>query len=844
VGGYDEGVHAGILHIADHHISPGKKQWTWGCGDFGKAWDRNLTDENGPYIELMTGVFTDNQPDFTWLKPAEEKSFTQYFMPYKEVGMVKTAKVCGALGVEEAAEGDKIRICIKLYMTGVYQNIKVSILSEGKELFCETLTEISPKQAWCKNVLLDAKALPLEYVVWDEDDRQLLYYKAEEGEIEIPEPASPVKAPEEVENLEDLYLIGLHLEQYRHATYEPSDYYREGLRRDPSDIRLNTAYGTLLLRRGLFEEAKSYFKRAILKLKHYNPNPYDSEAMYMAGLCDFYLENESEAYAMFRKAAWSKEQQENSFYYASCIKAGQHDYVEALALIDQALIRNTHNMKARGLRSSLLRVLGRGTEAAQFVEETLKLDPFDYRSLYEQFLLCQDRMSKKEQENALSEICQRIEDKVNNYLELSMDYGEGGFWAEAIKICEMCCVNHPMIGYYQGYFHQRQGEEKLCEEAWKRAAKAPSDYCFPNKLWDIRVLESVLQRHPEDGYAWYYLGILWYDKKQYEKARHCYEQSMAFIPDFPTVHRNMALYEFNKNHDEKRARLEMEKAFALNTGDARVFMELDQLYKKLCFSVKVRLANMEKYPELLKQRDDLYTEYITLLNLDGQYQKALDCCMEHQFHPWEGGEGKISGQYVFSLLQLSKKILHQKSADVKEIEQAIQYLVQAKSYPDNLGEGKLFGARENHLDYYLGCLFEKAGNTEQANMHWKDAAQGKFELGNAMYYNDQPADRCLFQGLALQKLGRKQEAETIFTAMMEYGTSHMEDHLKMDYFAVSLPDFLIFDEDLDKKNRVHCNYLIGLGRLGLCDEEGAHNAFEQVLKLDCAHIGVAEFSEL
>lgn len=37
VGGYDDGANAGILHVADHHVSPGKKQWTWGCGDFGKA---------------------------------------------------------------------------------------------------------------------------------------------------------------------------------------------------------------------------------------------------------------------------------------------------------------------------------------------------------------------------------------------------------------------------------------------------------------------------------------------------------------------------------------------------------------------------------------------------------------------------------------------------------------------------------------------------------------------------------------------------------------------------------------------------------------------------------------
>ena len=105
VGGYDFGVGAGILHIADHHVSPGKKQWTWGNGDFGRAWDRNLTDANGPYVELMTGVFTDNQPDFTWLKPYEGKTFTQYFMPYKGVGQVKNATIDAAVNLEVGPEG-------------------------------------------------------------------------------------------------------------------------------------------------------------------------------------------------------------------------------------------------------------------------------------------------------------------------------------------------------------------------------------------------------------------------------------------------------------------------------------------------------------------------------------------------------------------------------------------------------------------------------------------------------------------------------------------------------------------------------------------------------------------
>ena len=120
IGGYEHDSKGGLLHVADHHISPGKKQWTWGHGDFGQAWDRNLTDEDGPYIELMTGVYTDNQPDFSWLQPYEEKTFVQYFMPYAEVGMVKNATKEAAIGIEfRQGEAE-----IKLYVTAEYPPVK------------------------------------------------------------------------------------------------------------------------------------------------------------------------------------------------------------------------------------------------------------------------------------------------------------------------------------------------------------------------------------------------------------------------------------------------------------------------------------------------------------------------------------------------------------------------------------------------------------------------------------------------------------------------------------------------------------------------------------------------
>src|SRR5665213_1425391 len=95
-GGYDHRARAGLIHIADHRISPGKKQWTWGNAEFGYAWDRNLTDpdENGeyrPYIELMGGVYTDNQPDFSFLQPGETRTWSQFWYPIRMIGPAQKA---------------------------------------------------------------------------------------------------------------------------------------------------------------------------------------------------------------------------------------------------------------------------------------------------------------------------------------------------------------------------------------------------------------------------------------------------------------------------------------------------------------------------------------------------------------------------------------------------------------------------------------------------------------------------------------------------------------------------------------------------------------------------------
>ncbi len=819
VGGYDYQKQAGILHVADHHISPGKKQWTWGCGDFGKAWDRNLTDEDGPYIELMTGVYTDNQPDFTWLKPMEEKTFTQYFMPYKAVGQVKNASIHAAVNLEAGEDG--IRIVV--YGTQEYPHARI-LLTYGDEILLDERTRLSPVHIFETVVQAQAEdETRLKLSVMD-GGKELVAYSPLKKEIpKLPKPAEASREPEEIMTTEELYLTGQHIEQYRHATYRPDPYYLEALKRDPGDIRANNAYGRLLMRRGCFREAETYFRAAIRRATWKNPNPYNSEPYYNLGLSLLYQDRTDEAFDSFYKASWSNEQQEMSFYYLACIEAARENYEEALQLADQGLVKNAHNVKARALKAYLLRKLGRTAGAADMIAENLRVDPFDYVSRMEQALADAGQRDKHlERLNALARNFHE------NYLMTARDYAEFGAYGEAAAVLSQCGEAWPMLYYYKAFYLGKTGAD--VSQILSQAARCSTDYCFPNKLEDIAVLEYALKENSGDANACYYLGNLYYDKMQYETAIGYWERAAAINPDFAITWRNLSLAYYNKRREPDKAREAMERAYALNPDDARIFLELDQLYKKLGMPADERLQRYDAAREVFMRRDDLMIEYAALLNLLGRYGDAYDFIMANRFHPWEGGEGKVTAQYAIALTELALSAIRRGGLDDAEA-----LLQKALYYPENLGEGKLEGCKDNHINYYLGVIEERRGHGEAAAAYFEKAGAGTGEPAGMMYYNDQPADMIYYQGLACEKQNRAAGAKARFNKLLDYGEQHIYDDMRVSYFAVSLPDFLIFDDDLNKRNQAHCHYLIGLANLGLGNRSEAADAFRSAIALEPAH---------
>ena len=820
-GGYDHERKAGLVHVADHHVCPGKKLWTWGNAEFGYAWDRELTDCDGPYVELMAGVFTDNQPDFSWLQPYETRTFSQYWYPIQEIGPAKNANLSAAINLVKDGHRVEVGVCV----TEARKNLRI-ILTRGNQVLFERTQDILPGKPFQTGITLpdDCREKDLLLRVLSTDGQEIIQYQPEiEHEVHLPDPATEPPPPAEIPTIEELYLTGLHLEQYRHATRSPKIYWEEALRRDPFDARSNNALGTLFLRRGQFSQAETHFRRAIARLTRRNPNPYDGEPFYNLGLALKSQGRNEEAFAAFYKSVWNQPWKSAGNYALATIACQNGKLKRALNFLQHSLSVNALHSKARNLRATILRRLGRNDEAEKLVRKTLESDPLDFRAMAEVMFLNQSE-TKRSPNDTFSAMLQ------NNQicLDVAFDYAEAGLWAEAKDLLEWHVASlgkvagpYPMVLYALGYFHEKTGHSDKTQEYFDRAAKASSDYCFPARLEEMLVLEQAIRVNPDDAKAHYYLGNLLYDKDRREEAIQHWERSSQIDASFAIPWRNLGIAWYNVRGNAERALDCYEKAFRADPTDARLLYELDQLCKRTGVPPAKRLSRLEINRSLVDFRDDLVVELITLYNQTEKSEKALQFLNHRRFHPWEGGEGLVSGQYVAAHLLLGRRALKTGNARA-----ALKHFAAARNYPKNLGEAKHLLTLETQLDYFSGVALQDLGEVEKAREYWQKAALT--QTGNT--------EMTFYKALALRELKNESQAVSLLNELLEFASRQIQVTPKIDYFATSLPNFLLFDDDLKKRNRFHCLYLAGLAKLGLGQTAEAIANLRESLDLDSNHL--------
>ncbi len=704
-GGYDHAAQAGIVHIANHHIAPGKKQWTWGNHEFGYAWDRNLTEkdakgEYGPYIEIMAGVYTDNQPDFSFLQPGETKAWSQYWYPIQKIGPAQHANLKAAISLK--VPGGKIRMGVSV--TQEFRGMTVELAAKGKRLFTTGL-DLSPANPWVGEIKLPRGVVEtdLRLRAADSAGEEIISYQPKARvKAEVPPPADEPPAPADIASNDELFITGLHLDQYRHATRSPANYWREALRRDPQDSRCNNSAGLWYLKRGEFAEAEKYFCRAIARLTRRNANPADGEAFYNSGLCLRYLGREDEAYDAFYKACWNQAWMAPGHHALAEIDCRRGKWGNGLEHLNLSLRCGADNLRARSLKAIVLQKLNRANEAEALLGESHSLDPLDWWTKH----LRGDG----------------LECDLQTLLDLAHDYARAGFFAEAIGLLTPASARRgdwqgrslggaPMLHYTLGWLHIKTGQTRTALRHFRLAAALAGDYCFPARLEEIAILEAAMRANPDDAKAPYYLGNLFYDRRRHREAIGLWEKSAALDGAFSIVWRNLGIGYFNISRQPGKARAAYDRAFGENPDDARLLFERDQLWKRLGRRPAKRLGELEQYPQLVARRSDLAVEYCALLNQAGRHAEAMQLLAKRNFQPWEGGEGGALGQHVRTHLALGREALGLARAGWKTGDRAgleirataaVAHFEAALASPENLGEAKHLLANQSDIHYWLG----------------------------------------------------------------------------------------------------------------------------------------------
>ena len=829
-GGYDYAAQAGIIHIANHHISPGKKQWTWGNQEFGYAWDRNLTgrdakSEFAPYIEIMAGVYTDNQPDFSFLQPGETKTWSQYWYPIRAIGPARHANLAAAIALQPLS-GQHGQLSIGIAATEIFEQANLVVSAKGKPLLTKTLT-LSPGEPFTSIVRLPSGIIEtnLTIRVTDQTGREIITYQPKPRvKGEVPPPATEPAAPEAIASTDELFITGLHLDQYRHATRSPLLYWQEALRRDPLDSRCNNALGLWHLRRGEFILAEKHFHHTIERLTRRNPNPYDGEAYYNLGLCLRFQGRNAEAYAAFYKATWNQAWQAAGYHALAELDAKKSDWATALNHLDHSLRFNTDNTCARNLKVMVLRELGRPTEANELLHATLTLDPLDWwaRWLNSEPLTC----------------------NLPTKLDLAHDLARAGFIEAALVILKSDTAPDidlptqslgaaPLVAYTLGWLHGLSSNHQAAFTQFKQAARLAPDYCFPSRLEDIAILEIAIQSNPSDARAPYYLGNLLYDRRRPAEAIRLWERSARLNPKFSIVWRNLGIAYFNVSQQPAKARAAYEKAVRANPTDARLVYERDQLWKRLGETPVRRLRELSKHPQLVAQRDDLSVEFCALLNQTGRHAEARELLAHRNFQPWEGGEGAALGQHVRTELALGRAALAKKSYP-----QAVEHFKNALRSPENLGEAKHLLANQSDIHYWLGLALSEIGVTTAAKQHWLTAAnfKGDFQEMSVRTFSEST----YYSALSWQKLGQKAKANRLLQGLLAHARQLQKAKAKTDYFATSLPTMLLFDDDIQYRQETTALFLQAQAQLGLGHNAPGRKLLLIVLKRDPNHALAAD----
>ena len=789
--GYDHGRECGTVHVSNRHVTVGKKFFLWGNFPEAHVWDKVLTDSDGPYLELMVGCWSDNQPDYSWIAPFETRKVEQFWFPVKGIGGVKNVTVDGAVNVERQKDG---ALLVGFHSTRELEGCTVRLFRDRDCVFEERDVSVGPDKPWRELLPADAETADQRYTaaIFDASGKAFLSYTPVGPDPRDPLPpkvANP-KPPKEYASAELAYETGLRLDQFHNGLVDPVPYYERALEIDPDYTRANLAMGVRLAKEGSFAAAKPYLERAVARATQNHTRALDAAPEYYLALVERHLGDLKRAEDLFWRCTWRLTHKKESFAELARLAALRGDWTEALARVDDALALGQDEAKLWTMKGIFLRRLGDEAAAAPCLDRALACDPLEVWAVAERELAKSGSMA------AAAAVAAASENRglpAQQMLECVCDYWGLGLYDEVVALCDAALARaaaekpyrtgpqalplsetlaachsfqNALFGYFKGAALAHlggSGAEPPSVVAFRAADAMPTDYVFPNRIEEEEVLRAAVEAAPGLANAWYYLGCCEWNHDRKDAALEDWKKCVALAPRHALALRCIA---FGLSHPgtyfvttgvpsgvpSREAYDVYLRALEADPANFRTLDEASKLAEKLDLPAAERVALLEKYRAAAESYDPCVLRLAYALNAVGRFAEAHAILTGRRFHVWEGADGLLA-PFVDACHGLGREAMER-----GDFAKALAFFEESTTYPENLQAGRPGDAGTEPKSRYFMAQCRKALD---------DEAGWRAELENALKGWIHAGEMDYWRAKALRELGRGGECAPLLAELRQ-----------------------------------------------------------------------------
>lgn len=833
LGGIDHGKQAGTVKVGDRTIFKGKKFWNWGPNEVGRSWDKKLTDEDGPYLELMMGGYSDNQPDYSFINPMSSKQGTIYYYGIKQMNNIKEANADMAVNLEQKG-GEAL---VEINATSALKNASMVISWHDREILKAQL-DVDPAKPYAKSIAIPVGTVfaELKIQVFSAEGNELISWQQVPKKNEA-HPAgyrSPLQ-PAAYKSEDELWLTGLRLEQFGNAMYDPEKYYAEALHREPLDVLNNTQLGLSLLKKGIYDKAAHYLNLAKQQVTSNFTKPKFSEPLYYLGVVYLKQGKYEEARELLYQAAWSYEWASPAYTLLARLEARRDNWAKALDNAEKALLTDALNIEALNLKAIALRKSARYADALKAVNGALAVDPLNFTSWNELYLLSAQLKTGRSVGEQLAQLKERLRFEPDNYLETADRYIAAGLYQEASDLLTLATQspdeklrNNPMIFYVMGYCAHTEGKIAEGRDYFNQAARLGTERVFPYGDLALKALKLAISLHPKDANAHYLLGNIYADY-QAEMAIAEWEKAIALNGNEAIYYRNLAYAKANYTADIQGAIAAIMKAISLNGHDPRYFIEADDYLTYARTSPEKMREFLSKNAASIKDNVDVKVIDIRLKNFFGDYEGSIALLEKLNYRTEEGSAFNVHVHWFDA--QLLHGMADMKAGKYADAEK--DYLL-AMTFPARLESER--DAKAGVALYYLGVNSRLKGEEKKAVAYFNQMVDYTYEPG---WGAGSSPEVNFYKGMALVKLGKAKVAESFFKQLLDADGKRRANGENDGSFANSSgrANASIARRKINNSNEANMVYARALGYLGLGDVHKANALLARVLEINPVHQG-------